>query len=243
MSEVILVAGDLRQKAYDWIQGRIVSGALGAGQQVSELSLAKEVGLSRTPVREAIRKLVHEGLLEQVPRLGTVVRTPARRDIVELYELREALESYAVGLAAERIGPDDLAQLDQCCTAMRKIEQQLRRTGKVLHGEGMSRFLSADLAFHMTLLRAAGNARILKIVAESRVLTRIFGTRRQEHDARVVARAHRYHRRVLQALKKGDGTAARRILSEHIRASKQAALEHFDRPRLDDAALLPLSRA
>lgn len=234
-------ANHLRQQAYDYIQGKIVSGRLAAGSQVSELSLAKEIGASRTPVREAIRRLVHEGLLEQVPRFGTIVRTPQRRDLVELYELREALEGFAVVQAAERIDAADLALLGRLCADMRQLGRQLRQSGKrVLDDTQMQRFRDADLAFHMVIVRAAGNGRLLKIVGESRVLTRILGMRRQEHTAAVVEGTYRYHHAILRELKRRDGLAANKLLVDHIRDSRQAALAAFDEPHLDRATLLPL---
>lgn len=237
-------ANPLRQQAYEFIQEKIVSGRLATGSQVSELSLAKQIGISRTPVREAIRRLVHEGLLEQVPRYGTIVRTHQRRDIVELYELREALEGYAVGQAAERIGTKDLALLGRLCDEIRLIGGQLRRSRKrTLDAAMMQPFLTADLAFHMVVLRAAGNGRLLKIVADSRVLTRVIGMKRQEHTAAVVEGTYRYHSSILRALKRGHGTAARALLVDHIRLSKQEALEAFDRPHLDQDLVLPLGMA
>lgn len=234
-------ANPLRQQAYEFIQEKIVSGRLATGCQVSELSLAKQIGISRTPVREAIRRLVHEGLLEQVPRYGTIVRTPQRRDIVELYELREALEGYAVGQAAERIASEELTLLGRLCDEIRTLGSQLRRSGKcALDGSMMQRFLSADLAFHMVLLRAAGNGRLLKIVSESRVLTRIIGMKRQEHTVAVVEGTHRYHSGILRALKRHDGATARELLVNHIRASQQEALAAYDRMSLERGALIPL---
>jgi DNA-binding GntR family transcriptional regulator len=231
----------LRQQAYDHIHALIVSGRLAAGSRVSELSLAGQIGVSRTPVREAIRRLVHEGLLEQVPRLGTVVRAPQRRDIVELYEIREALEGHAVRQAADRITADELTRLTRLCDELRRLGRQLQESkARTLDAAGMRRFLAADLGFHMTLMRSAGNQRLLKLVADSRVLTGIFGTRRQEHDLAVVRETERYHRCILAAVKRRDGEAARKLLTAHIRASRDEALAHFDRPVLEQASRLPL---
>ena len=81
----------LSRRAYDHLQQKLISGELRAGSMVSEQSLASEIGMSRTPVREAIRTLEQEGVLEQLPRFGTRVRTLERRDLVELYDLREAM--------------------------------------------------------------------------------------------------------------------------------------------------------
>lgn len=220
----------LRQTAYRFIQQRIVSGQLAAGVQVSEQSLAREIGISRTPVREALRQLELEGLVEQVPRFGTIVRRVDRTEIVELYELREALESYAVARAAERITAAQAAQLQAVCGQLERIARRMGQSGvDRLDEETLRGFLTADMAFHMLLLRAGGNHRLMKIVADSRVLIRIFGAQRQEHNREVVAQAHRYHCRILESVCHGHGEQARQAMAEHIRASLRELLEQFDR--------------
>ena len=90
----------IRERAYLHIQQLLLSGQLEAGSSVSELLLAKELGSSRTPIREAMNQLAAEGLLEQSPNGGMIVAQLGREDIIELYELREALEVYAVGKIA-----------------------------------------------------------------------------------------------------------------------------------------------
>ncbi|RYZ64370.1 MAG: GntR family transcriptional regulator, partial [Proteobacteria bacterium] len=88
-----------RQKAYVFIQRKLLEGEIRAGDLVSELALAAEIGMSRTPIREAIGQLELEGLFDKVPRVGTLVRLPDQRELRELYEVREALESHAASVA------------------------------------------------------------------------------------------------------------------------------------------------
>ncbi|MDZ7618824.1 MAG: GntR family transcriptional regulator, partial [Patescibacteria group bacterium] len=80
----------LFQQAYSRIQEEILRGELPPGGRVSEISLAKQLGLGRAPVREALRQLQNDGVMRQIPRYGTVVRMPRRRDVIDIYELREA---------------------------------------------------------------------------------------------------------------------------------------------------------
>src|SRR4051812_13412108 len=177
----------LRAKAYQHIQRKLLAGDWAAGDVLSELAVAKELGISRTPVREAFRDFEQEGLLEQVPRFGTRVKALGRADLVELYELREALEPYAVSQAAGRLGEADAARLQTLCGEIKAIAEDLRKRQKALPDAGtMKRLMSADLAFHQLLIRAAGNRRMMKIVAESRLLARIFATPRQEHNVTVI---------------------------------------------------------
>ncbi len=231
----------LRQRAYEHVQAMILSGQLKPGSVVSEQSIATELGMSRTPVREAIRHLERDGMLEPVPRYGTVVRDVDRRDLAELFELREALEPFAVARAAGRLAREDLAALEGSCKEMRALATGLGRSrDRALDPGGMRRLLEADMAFHLTLLRAAGNPRLLKIVADSRVLAGVLGARRQEHTREVLLRTCREHEAILSAAAAGDARAASRLMARHIRSSRDQALEAHDRaPRNSSTRALP----
>ncbi|MGB9605609.1 MAG: GntR family transcriptional regulator [Bryobacteraceae bacterium] len=223
--------GSLQQRAYSFIQQQILAGRLPAGAALSEVSLARQIGVSRTPVREAIGQLVAEGFLERIPGRGAVVVQPTREDLVELYELREALEVYAVGkVARQRPDPAELAAVREACDRIRAMADELRRSGRGrLSDAEMQHFLATDLKFHMLLMRLAGNRRIMKVVADTRLLTRIFSYRREGHDALQLESIHRYHSEILDAVQAGDAERAMERLREHIRVSKQERLEAYDR--------------
>lgn len=231
----------LRQRAYEFIHNQILSGDLPAGSRVSEQSLAKEIGISRTPVREAIRLLEIEGLVEPVSRFGTIVRSPQRHELVELFELREALESYAVSQAAQKIAAEDLETLGKLCDEIGRLVGELEQSKQPsLDADQLQRFLAADLGFHLRLMQAAGNGKIMKIIGESRVMMRIFGTRRQEHDLSVLRETHRFHQSILDAVRRGDGEAARRQMADHIRTSQRETLASFDRQTASQSAVPPI---
>lgn len=221
----------LRERAYDYIQGRILGDDLPAGSAISEVSLAREIGASRTPVREAIGQLVSAGLLERLPGGGTVVTRPQRNDIVELYDLREALEVHAVGKAARQgVSPADLVLLHRLCDQIRVLAGELKSSARErLTADQMQRFVAADMGFHTLLLAAAGNRRIVRIVAESRLLVRIFSYKREGHDARLLDEIHRYHSNILAAVERGDAATAMERISEHIRVSLRERLETNER--------------
>ena len=217
---------NLTETAYQHLQQQILSGVLRAGNVVSESGVAKELGISRTPVGQAIKQLVQEGLVEQIPRFGTIVREIDWREIEELYELREALESYAASRAAEKISPAQIAQLDLLCARIEQIAHQLESQPiVVLEDEMLQEFLAADMAFHLLVIRASGNQRILKTIRETRTISHIFRIRRQRHDWKIVRRAFDDHVRILDAMKRRDSNAAGEQMAEHIRASKNATLE------------------
>lgn len=219
-----------RQKAYLGIQRKIVSGELESGHTISELSIARELGVSRTPVREALRQLAAEGLLEQNPNRKPSVVKLTRQDVIELYELREALEVYAVGKAARQAGtPADFARLQTLADAIGTLKKELQRSGKPeLHPEQMQRFVGCDLGFHTLLIRMAANTRILKIVNETRLLIRIFGIRRRGHGERLLDKIHRQHCEVLRAVANHQPERAMRHIAEHIQTSLQERLEEYD---------------
>jgi len=228
----------LRTRAYQHIQRKLLAGDWVAGDVLSEQAVAKELGISRTPVREAFRDFEQEGVLEQVPRFGTRVKALSRSDLVELYELREALEPYAVAQAAGRLSESDAETLQTLCRELKAVAEDLRKRRKdVPDAATMRRLMTVDLAFHQLLIRAAGNRRMMKIVADSRLLARIFATPRQEHNVSVIEEVYRYHTRILEAARTGKADEARKLMAAHIRASLNEALEHFDRQRASAEAL------
>lgn len=217
----------LRAKAYRHLHDEIVSGRIAGGTVLSEAAVAKTLGISRTPVGEAVRELVREGLLQQVPRYGTVVRQLDRSELVEHYELREALESYAAAQAARRAGPQDVARVNELCETTHRIAEEMRNDDAIEH-EALRRFLAADMAFHLSIVHAAGNRRIADVIYTARSIGRIFSLRRQRHDRSVVEGAYQYHRLIADAIARGDAAAASRHMLEHIESSKRQALERFD---------------
>jgi DNA-binding GntR family transcriptional regulator len=237
-----MASDPLSEQAYKHIHGKLLAGELQAGAVLSEHSVAKEIGISRTPVREAFRRLEQEGVLEQVPRYGTIVRRPERRDLEELYQLREALEPYAVAKVAGKLSAEDLGTLGRLCDEIRVIAKTIEEAALgAVDASLMRRLLSADLGFHMVLLRSSGNRRLMKIIADSRMLTRIFGTPRQVHDLAIIEETYRFHSQILRAVKKGDGETAQRLMAEHIRASMSEALAHYDRVQAGpDTRTIPL---
>ncbi len=225
----------LRQRAYAYLQRKLINGELRSGSVVSEQSLATEIGISRTPVREAIRTLEQEGVLEQVPRFGTVVRKLDRRDLIELFELREAIEPFSVSQAASRATADDVRSLKELCEEFRRLISELSASGAAaLDDVQLRRLLTADLGFHLTLLRMSGNGRMVKIVSDSRLLTGIFYSRRQAHTAEVLKTTLEQHKAILLAVERGDGARASALMLQHIRHSKAQALEAYDHQLASD---------
>lgn len=223
-------SGSLRERAYTHIQREIASGELKPDTAISELVLARELKMSRTPIREAISQLVAEGLLEQTPNRGTIVVKLLRQDVIELYELREALEIYAVRKAAQlSLRAADLERWAHYSDEILHLKNELRKSGKkTLTSEQMRLFVTSDLSFHNMLMRMSVNGRILKVLNDTRLLIRIFGIERPEYDADTLERIHHQHAAIIGAVKSHDAEKATQLLTGHIRTSLEERLQAYD---------------
>jgi DNA-binding GntR family transcriptional regulator len=197
---------------------------------VSELVLAKELGSSRTPIREAMKQLDAEGLLEQNQNGGMVVAQLERQDIIELYELREALEVYSVGrVASLPLRPADRDRLqfmlDQLLVLKGEVDE---RKVPELDEDQNRRFIESDLGFHALLMSMSGNSRIQKILHDTRLLIRVFAIRRHRHSAKELQSIHDYHQQILDAVAAQDGESAMKAMATHIQASQRERLNEYD---------------
>ncbi len=222
---------NLRAKAYQHIRTKLFSGQVTPGEVLSEEHLSTEIGISRTPVREAMGQLIAEGFLDREAGRGTSVRRPSRADVVELFELREALETYAVGKVATHGLPGaEAARLDHLCAQIPVLIAELeRRGGGTLDKDQMDRFLAMDLQFHAWLLRAAGNRRILKVAYDARLLIRIFTMPHEGHTAAELRRIYEDHCGILAACRAADSARAVQVCQAHIQRSGRERLEKYDR--------------
>jgi len=208
----------------------VSTGALPGGHVISELQLSRDLGTSRSPVREAIGHLIADGLLEQAPNRSAVVVDLNREDIVDLYEVREALEIYAVRKVAQRgLHPANYAQLKGYLDSVQTIIRTLRKSGaRELNLEQMAEFSGLDMKIHALLVLSTQNVRMQKIVADTRVLVRIFAMRHNGHELSMLEKIHRQHVAIVQAVAKGRVEEAATLLSEHIQTSMKERLEEFD---------------
>jgi DNA-binding GntR family transcriptional regulator len=218
-----------RERAYLYIQQKIAGRELSAGSAISEVALAAELGLSRTPVHEAIRQLLGEGLLEENSNGSTVVVRLSRQDFVELYELRSVLEAHAVSKIAKRsLARKDLERLRALAGKIRALRNQLVKSRKkMLNDAQMRRFEMADISFHTFLMSIAENAAALRVFSKVRYLIRVFAARHAGHNAEALTRVHNEHLDMIHALAHGDAERAVRAVSQHIQTSQQERLKEY----------------
>lgn len=189
----------LRAEVYDSLRRAIVAGTLRPGQRVVEAEIARQMGISRAPLREAIRQLEQEGLLVSNPRRGTTVVQLTRADVEEVYTLRADLEARAIRRAICRLTADDLAELEALLQAMNDAAS----------------LLDADIAFHRAIVAAAGWSHLQRIWESLHPRTLTLYTLRTVADWSTQRHADR-HRVVLDAIRAGDPDAAAEVIREHI---------------------------
>ncbi|MGH2532246.1 MAG: GntR family transcriptional regulator [Thermomicrobiales bacterium] len=212
----------LGESVYRLLWDRILDRRLHPGEKLSDLRLSDELGVSRTPVREALHRLVQDGIVRAEPNRGFYVASFSVRDIEEVYDLRAALEAAALEAAAPHLDPAMLrAALDQ----LDAIERQIGADESTdEYQRAASAFLEADRSFHRALAELAGNSRLSAVVeglwAQIAVFQRAGTFRHTTTEASI-----RYHRRIIDALLGGDVAAAVRLLKEHIADVKVRALE------------------
>ena len=221
----------LSGKAYQFIQKEILEGRLAPGMVVSEALLAEQIGISRTPVGKAIRRLAYEGLVEQVPRYGTVVRSIGRVDLIDLFEVREALESFAAAKAALNISEVQLAKLELLVDAMREVCEEIKRAGiDNVEKKKLKNFLAVDMAFHLLIIEASGNKRIQRIIRETKTLAESVIISWGQHDLGIsFEETYEDHAKIYEALRKHSSEQTQDLILEHIRVTKNFFLNKFDR--------------
>lgn len=220
----------LPEKIYHHLRRKLLAGEIHAGSRLDYKKISAEMGVSTTPVREAMGKLASDGLVDLVPRAGAIVRKLGEEEAVQLYGVREAIETYAAARAAERISEPRLEQLKALLDKMRGLISKAFGDGAaVMTGDVLAEFLEADLGFHMTIIEAAGNPKLAKLAADSHTHSRIFGVERFGHERELLNEADEIHHAIYEALEGRDGSKASKLVAQHINRSLELTLDHIHR--------------
>jgi DNA-binding GntR family transcriptional regulator len=195
----------LREQVADHLREEILSSRLAPGAELSEVALARSLGISRGPLREALGQLAAEGLVTIVPRRGAVVKRLTRQEFIDAYEVREALESLAIKLAVPRLKMDEKAELH-------RMAEQMERAARA--GD-TGRFFEINRQFHARLVRASGNRKLEEL--HSQLVAQMGRLMRQSVELRGgMDQSAAEHRAILVAVDAGDPERAARLLEEHI---------------------------
>lgn len=223
----------LEKQAYSHIREKLRHGMLRPGEALREAALGKEIGVSRTPVRHAIRQLEREGLVAQVPGFGSYVKKPDPREFREIAELRMFVERGAAAYAAERITQEQLKELGGVCDEMLAIAHAFREAASDLPAGGggeafdaalIERNARADTRFHEIIVTASGNERMAKLVRDMGLISRMLTT--VDLTPRIglvkwVARKYREHSRIYRAIRARDARLAASRMEEHLRLAAE----------------------
>ncbi|MEU4641451.1 GntR family transcriptional regulator [Micromonospora sp. NPDC023814] len=210
------------QAAYAHIRQAIVEGRYRPGQRLVEQRIAEEFALSRTPVREALRRLEAEGLVHSEPNRGAVVRGLSIEDVADLYGLRARLEAYAAELAAERITDEEVGLLDAGIAA---FEAALHTE----HADAIELTRAVNAANHQihgTILAAARHERLSRLLERTVDVPLVFQAFRQ-FDRAQTERSHLFHRLMRDAIVAGDGQRASALMYEHVLQGRDVLVAHI----------------
>lgn len=204
----------LRELVCENIRQAIIDGTFSPGERLMEIQLADEMGVSRTPVREAIRKLELEGFVVMIPRRGTYVADISIKDITEIYEIRTCLDTLAAGLAAERITDEELEALNRL----------LVEIGQHIVDNNMEKIVEADTAFHDILYQASRNERLRSIINNLREqLTGIRG-RSMSYPGRLIETMEE-HRTLVDSIAARDSERAQEAARVHIENAEHTLMK------------------
>lgn len=219
----------LSQRVYEQLRGRLRSGSLRPGMRLVNRTLAAELGTSTIPVREAISRLVSEGLLELTPGAGAFVRIPDPNELGEIYDVREALESMAAAEATRYATDLLIAELGAPCDRLMRIAEGIP-PGEHATSTQFDHWLEAEEQFHNRVVAASRNRWLIKVVQEIRVIAQVFAAQRGAprlltHELARDAVAQ--HQAFLTILADRDVEKARAWMTTHIRSGRDTVLHHL----------------
>ena len=210
----------LRDVVFNTLREAILRGELKPGERLMEIQLANKLGVSRTPIREAIRKLELEGLVLMIPRKGAEVAQITEKSLRDVLEVRRALENLAVQLVCLRMSPQTLADLKAAARAFEEI----------LGGEDVTAVAEADVAFHDVIYMATDNQRLISLLnnlREQMYRYRVEYLKKKECHKQLLWE----HQEIIRAIEAGEIDVATKITEQHIDNQVEAvsdALRHLE---------------
>jgi DNA-binding GntR family transcriptional regulator len=208
----------LRQMAYERLRDAIRHADLQAGDPLSETRISKALGISRTPVREALQQLAQEGLVQIIPGRAITVAAPSIQEVLEVVHVRELLEPELIRLAAEALPAEALEILR---ATMQEMEQAAA-------GGDRSTWSRADTVFHETLSNFCPNHLLGQLVLQARNRVHSVAIDDQTTDTRILECTHE-HKQVVEAIVAHDAATAERLMREHIQQLRHSMFKRLVR--------------
>lgn len=206
----------LRDVVFNTLRNAILTGDFEPGEKLMEIKLAEKLGVSRTPIREAIRRLELEGLVVISPRKSAEVASITKEDLTDVLEVRRVLESLAMDLACQNAGED----------IIKELESNLVKFKNAIKKNDITEIATTDVEFHDTIYRATGNKRLVQILNNLREQMYRY---RLEYIKDKATRETLIvdHRMIIDALKEKDAEKAKAAMLQHIDAQKKTVLENL----------------
>lgn len=201
--------------AYQVIRGRIMAGTLQSGARLTERGLAEELGLSRTPVREAINRLVHEGFAERGDGYSTRVAAFPDAELDQIFEIRRRLECYAAERAALRANDVQVDQLD-------RLTQDMEDLTPPVTAADYEKISNINTAFHRIISEAARSPRLMTVLQMAVDIGIVARTYHSYSEADLI-RSARHHRELVDAIRARNPEWAASVMSSHVLAAAHSA--------------------
>ena len=195
------IPSDLTDLTYNSIKQHILDGHFADDEKLTEASLSEQLGISRSPIREALNSLEKEGLIRIEPRRGAYVKQFSPKEVLDLYNLREVLEAYAVRMA--EVTPKLIASLE---ASIERIRTLLAENKKL-------EFMAEDVYFHNMIAAASGNEALCAVLDNVQNQLRLFRIRTYKLSSSTAPSAHKA---IVDALKQGDRRVAVKAIRDHI---------------------------
>lgn len=205
---------NLKHKAYTEIKQKIILGDIEGGDPIYEQILVEQLGISRTPIREALSMLQHEQLVEIYPKQGVFVTRVSYKDVVDIYSLRILMESYAVSLATDKIDREELKRQEEIWSTIDNEEDPLVHVQK-------------DRDLHSCIVEATGNKYLIKylhqLYDQANRIRHISLKRSRER----ISQTHTEHLRIVKFMLEGDCDSAGEAMRQHLEQARDTALRFF----------------
>ena len=204
------------------LRALILTGAYGPEERLIEEKLAERLGVSRTPIRQALTMLEAEGLVELAPNRGATVRSFSVAEVWDIYDLRAVLEGHAARRAAGRLGGDELARLQELAGQMEGLGGRFEN-----HEEEIRTLVALNQEFHGAIVEASRNKRLQHLISRTVEIPLMFKTFfwYTPHE-RVIS--NHYHRQILHALGEGDADRAEIVMREHVYEGRDFVIAALD---------------
>lgn len=211
----------LTRLAYESLRKSILNGHMRSGELLTEMKLAEELGISRTPVREALLELASQGLVEILPRKGIKIKDFSEQDVHEVFQIREIIEIAAIDIILSQ-GP---------VGAKSNLNTWLDKQRLAIEEGDQLEFLEADRMFHNTFCEMTGNARLPAMLDHLRDLVQVMGVEALTREGRL-AEVMEEHTNILRFIFQGNAEEAKAAMRLHLLRSKEAVLEQHPRTEI-----------